>query len=204
MKKLIAILLALLCLVSVVSMVACGGNEEGPASDPVLDDIAQKFSDAMADDCEGSMIFCSEDGKTVYYEKSFLLNMEDGEDKDGNPLNTLEVPYFNYVGVSGGTVVMPDYMDGSIVADPEAKDYITLTELDFNLNYFKDNTYTYEKNKFSTVVTNASAFFATDIHAKDNTANITITMANNTPKKITIDYVTNLGYEVEIDIKFNY
>ncbi len=214
MKKIIALLLALLCLTTL--LVSCGkkgpdGETPGtddpttqtpPVNDEVLKSIQEAYDGAMGDVGEVTIKYFSEDG-TVDHTIDAQLTMDGGLDKDDNPNDYLTIPYYNYIGIQGGNITLPDSVGGTISGNPESKaDTVNFSGVTFNSAFFKDGKYTFERNKFQTVVTDCEGFFGTDLG--QGTADVTITMANNAPKKIAITYETNLGYFVEIELKFTY
>ncbi len=197
MKRIIAILLALLCLFALVS---CGGNND--KNDPVLQDIIAKFGNAVGDNCEGEIVYKSQDGTTVFH--SIIANLSmDEEDKAGNKLNILEVPYYEYVSMNNGLIEMPEEMEGTIDANPDAAYSFSLSNIEINTDYFEDNVYTFENNKFHAVIVDCEGFFGIEDMAQE-TVDFTMTIANGSPKKIMMNYETPLGYLVEIELKFNY
>ncbi len=205
MKKFLAIMLAVLCLLSVVSMVACGDGEkkpgDGDADDAVLQNIIKTYQDSVMEESTAEVTYTSADG-TVAYEETFALTVKGGTDKDDNPLDYLTLPYFNYVGIGDGGITMPEYIDGTITGNIEAETEFRLSAIDISTAYFENGEYTFAKQKFEAVITDCDGFFGTDLNIER--AEFTMTLASNMVKRMSIEYTTALGYLVTIKVEFTF
>ncbi len=195
MKKLIALFLALICM---VGLVACGGNKD--EDDEVLQNIIAGVKNAVAETGTAEISITTPDGTVT--RDSIVVNLSTDDDNEEG--NVIVIPYFNYMvfATNGRDIEIPDEMEGEISASIGKKQLIAFSDLEFNSDYFEGNTYTFDKNKFHAVITNASGFFG--VNLTQGTVDFTMTMANNQPKRINIRYVTPLGYDVLIEAKYDY
>ncbi len=199
MKKIIASLLALLCIFAFASCFTIGEPGDGPGGASGTDDTLTMLQDAYESDAayaEGEVKIISPDGKTTK-EFAAILNPDD-------EVYELSIPYYEYMSVDDkGNVIMPDDIEGNITGNPDSNaSSVTVGGYTFDKAYFKDGNYTFDGKKFQATIINCTGFFGTELTQAE--VDVTLTLANDMPKKVTIEYTTALGYEVEINITYNY
>ncbi len=229
MKKIIALLLALVCM---VSLFACGddpdpdtgdtgdtgstggtggtgGNQNSSELMEKLNEVIANYNDAIADSVIATKItYSSPDGKVEEEIESEIIGSDlifEGDKDDEAVLPILKVPNFNYVTYDDkGMITMPDTLSGTITGNyaNERVTPVNLAGFNFKLEYFKNNTFSYESRVFKATIVNCSGFFGANL--TQNEADITITFTNGTPKRVEISYTTPLGYEVDILLRCNY
>ncbi len=116
----------------------------------------------------------------------------------------VEIPYLNYIYIApDGTIIIPDSMDGTLSPAPSTNKLpIAPSNFNFDLKWFKDNTYTLDGNRFEATVVDCEGFFGVDL--TQNEIDISITFRRNTPRIVNIVYTDDAGYEVSITLNYEY
>ncbi len=190
MKKIIALLLAVLCM---VSMFACGEED-----DPVLLDLQNVVFKSMAESGKATI----EITDTLGDVKTFESELFDSGDEENT--SYLKIPNYLYASVdSKGNITMPEDMSESITGNPGSKsEVVNLAGLTFNSEFFKDETYTYQDNKFKATIIDSTGFFGVELTKGE--VKVEFTIKNNMPNKGKITYTTDSGLDVEITLKYDY
>ncbi len=217
MKRWIAFLLALVCFFTLIS---CGGGgsddddddeytddgdeytddgeENEGGSDETLAMIQEAFDSAIADYAEASITYKDADGVVLKKVDSSLTT--DGQDEEENTLDFITIPYYNYITTQGSMVVLPEEQDGEFSGSPTKKVTLNLKKLNFSTSCLKN--YKFEKPNFTAEITDCSKFFGVEM--TQATAKISISLANNAPKRFTLEYTTPTGYIIEAKMTYYY
>ena len=191
MKKILVLVLAFACL---LSLVACGGNSDnggndgnGGSNDSVLTSFAQSVKNSEPDTIECEIEVETSSGDSIGATITYLAD----------EIDDIDVEYFNTLTPGSTPSSKPTKVDA--FKKFSDKNPIDLSELSFNTEYFKNGEYTIEGDVFKAVVTNPTAFFGTEIGAGN--VNVEITLSNGEVDSIVITYTVS-GASVAIEMSY--
>ncbi len=195
MKKLIVLVLALTCVLSMFA--ACGGNsgDNGGGGNngdnpPISDDLANfadKVNESDPSQIDADIVVQNDDveiGATIKYKM--------GE----KPVVTIE-----YLGkLEIGATPDEEYtIEKANLKNWKDGTPITLSEMSFNPEYFKKGEYEVSEDEFSATISNTTGFFGTNLGVRE--ADVVIELDDGAVAAITITYESN-GYEVTIEMEY--
>ena len=193
MKKLLVVLLAVLC---VLSLVSCGSkdmktmttefqNAEGTSA---IATITMTVAEGEEEDDEGQVI-------------TTTSKLFEDTDADEGKVNFLLVQVFAPLGFDDyGNAIIPDSDTTNLEGERSDVERISFSSLTFKTKFFA--SYTMTTNKFSAVVDKPDEFFGVDIPADE--VDFEVRRGPYGPREIEISYETESGYQIEITIEYKY
>lgn len=193
MKKLLVVLLAVMC---VLSLVSCGSkdmktmttefqNAEGTSATATITMIV---AEGEEEDDEGQVITTT----SKLFEKT---------DADEGKVNFLLVQVFAPLGFDDyGNAIIPDSDTTNLEGERSDVERISFSSLTFKTKFFA--SYTLTTNKFTAVVDKPDEFFGMDIPADE--VDFEVRRGPYGPREIEISYETESGYQIEITIEYKY
>ena len=193
MKKLLVVLLAVLC---VLSLVSCGSkdmktmttefqNAEGTSA---IATITMTVAEGEEEDDEGQVI-------------TTTSKLFEDTDADEGKVNFLLVQVFAPLGFDDyGNAIIPDSDTTNLEGERSDVERISFSSLTFKTKFFA--SYTMTTNKFSAVVDKPDEFFGMDIPADE--VDFEVRRGPYGPREIEISYETESGYQIEITIEYKY
>ena len=193
MKKLLVVLLAVMC---VLSLVSCGSkdmktmttefqNAEGTSA---IATITMTVAEGEEEDDEGQVI-------------TTTSKLFEDTDADEGKVNFLLVQVFAPLGFDDyGNAIIPDSDTTNLEGERSDVERISFSSLTFKTKFFA--SYTMTTNKFTAVVDKPDEFFGIDIPADE--VEFDVRRGPYGPREIEISYETESGYQIEITIEYRY
>ena len=193
MKKLLVVLLAVMC---VLSLVSCGSkdmktmttefqNAEGTSA---IATITMTVAEGEEEDDEGQVI-------------TTTSKLFEDTDADEGKVNFLLVQVFAPLGFDDyGNAIIPDSDTTNLEGERSDVERISFSSLTFKTKFFA--SYTMTTNKFTAVVDKPDEFFGIDIPADE--VDFEVRRGPYGPREIEISYETESGYQIEITIEYKY
>ena len=193
MKKLLVVLLAVMC---VLSLVSCGSkdmktmttefqNAEGTSA---IATITMTVAEGEEEDDEGQVI-------------TTTSKLFEDTDADEGKVNFLLVQVFAPLGFDDyGNAIIPDSDTTNLEGERSDVERISFSSLTFKTKFFA--SYTMTTNKFTAVVDKPDEFFGVDIPADE--VDFEVRRGPYGPREIEISYETESGYQIEITIEYKY
>jgi hypothetical protein len=191
MKKVLTLLLAVVCLFSLFS---CGSKD--------MNTISQEF--ALAEGVYASakitmtVAVDEETEETQEIVASSDLYME--ADPDEGKVNYMVVQCFVPLGFDDfGNAIIPD-SDTIELSAAKGTERINFSSLEFKTKYFSE--YSLTENRFKATVDQPKAFFGVELSTDE--VQFDAQRGPYGPRKITISYETTEGYQIDITISYKY
>ena len=193
MKKLLVVLLAVMC---VLSLVSCGSkdmktmttefqNAEGTSA---IATITMTVAEGEEEDDEGQVI-------------TTTSKLFEDTDADEGKVNFLLVQVFAPLEFDDyGNAIIPDSDTTNLEGERSDVERISFSSLTFKTKFFA--SYTMTTNKFTAVVDKPDEFFGIDIPADE--VEFDVRRGPYGPREIEISYETESGYQIEITIEYRY
>lgn len=167
------------------------------SSDSALRTVEANLANADPKSVTSSMTVTAPDG-TVLPDMNATAT-----DGSGNPaaLNLIYYPSFSFD--ENGNAVIPEDYKAPIAGDAAAGGEITLGSLRFDPEYFKDEAYLIEEDRFFAVISDIEGFFGTPIDGV-NEISLTIKFDQRYPTELTAVYTTAAKVTVSIHMFVTY
>ena len=191
MKKVLTLLLAVVCLFSLFS---CGSKE--------MDTIAREFAlaEGVFASAEITMTVAVDEETEQTQEIVASSNLYLEADPDEGKTNYLVVQCFVPLGFDDfGNAIIPD-SDTIELSAEKGTERISFSSLEFKTKYFSE--YSLTENRFKATVDQPKAFFGVELST--DKVQFEAQRGPYGPRKISISYETTEGYQIDITISYKY
>ena len=212
MKRWLSIITCFVCLVCILALCSCDcGGKKGnrkTGMNAELQSISDNLSNAGANRATAKVTYtiagAAEGDADTNESVTNIVVYDDNQEED----DTVQLPYYVPVTISGGQVNLPSATMDEIKTAGNAGSGISETGFDkfsFDMGNYENGEYTYQNYVFEAVVTDPEAFFGTELPMIPDSVNVRIAMRpSGLPKDMTVTYTTASGNRVNIVVTYSF